>query len=81
MDLAGTSDLEQALRRVGELLDAEGERYAIVILDGAALNLLGIVARPTTDVDILAFATPATPVPTGVREPPEPLPERLVRAA
>jgi hypothetical protein len=81
MDLTEVSDLEQALHRVGELLDAEGEEYAIVILGGAALNLLGVVERPTTDVDILAFARPATPAPTGVREPPDPLPEPLVRAA
>ncbi|MGQ0648143.1 MAG: hypothetical protein ACT4P7_11265 [Gemmatimonadaceae bacterium] len=80
MDL-DPSDLEQALRRVGELLDAVDEHYAIVILGGAALNLLGIVPRPTTDVDILAFARPATPVPIGMREPPDPLPTGLVRAA
>lgn len=71
MDLKGDSDIENALRRVGELLDADGHAYAIVILGGAALNLLGIVQRPTTDVDILAFANPETPQPTALREPPE----------
>ncbi len=54
-DLAGSTDIEAALQRVGELLDAAGERHAIVIVGGAALNLLGIVGRTTRDVDILAF--------------------------
>ena len=57
MDLTGSGDVEQALRLVGELLAAEGHEYAVIILGGAALNLLGIVERTTADVDILAFAT------------------------
>jgi hypothetical protein len=81
MDLQSDSDVETALQRVGELLDADGHAYAIVILGGAALNLLGIVQRPTTDVDILAFANPKTPQPTALRRPPEPMPEALLRAA
>lgn len=56
MDLHGSGPIEQALRRVGQLLDSDGHGYAIVILGGAALNLLGIIDRPTSDVDILAFA-------------------------
>ena len=59
MDLASKSAVVEALRRVGELLEAEGYSYAIAILGGAALNVLGIVERPTTDVDILAFAEPS----------------------
>jgi hypothetical protein len=69
---------------VGELLAAEGYAYAVTILGGAALNLLGIVARTTADVDILAFATPGAgtaPDPATLREPPEPMPEPLARAA
>lgn len=56
--LKGSSDVERALRLVGELLEAGGHAYHIVVIGGSALNLLGVVARATTDVDILAFAAP-----------------------
>ena len=77
--LTGSANIEQALQRVGELLRAAGERHAVVVVGGAALNLLGIVSRVTTDVDILAFARPR-----GGRwrlePPPTPLPASLARA-
>lgn len=41
-ELPSGSDIEAALTRVGELLDADGAAFAIVILGGAALNLLGV---------------------------------------
>jgi hypothetical protein len=85
MELTGAGDVSEALTLVGELLAAEGHDYAVTILGGAALNLLGIVERTTTDVDILAFATPwagdHAPVHAPLHEPPEPLPEPLARAA
>ncbi|MGI9141279.1 MAG: hypothetical protein ACR2GJ_09235 [Gemmatimonadaceae bacterium] len=68
------------MARVGELLAVEGASYAIVVLGGAALNLLGIIERPTTDVDILAFAHPEF-APREISEPPEPMPEPLRLAA
>jgi hypothetical protein len=60
MELDSASRIEIALIRVGDQLAFAGERFAIVIVGGAALNLLGIVERATSDVDILAFATDAT---------------------
>jgi hypothetical protein len=81
MPLAGESDIENALQKLGELLALRAETYAIVVLGGAALNLLGIVDRVTTDVDILAFAEQAGGQPGKLVEPPDPLPEPLVRAA
>ncbi len=75
------ADIEQALRRVGELLAARGASYAIVIVGGAALNLLGIVARSTRDVDVLAFATRSrTRRAWRLDAPPDPLPEPLAAA-
>ncbi|MEO6332487.1 MAG: hypothetical protein ABIP09_08065 [Gemmatimonadaceae bacterium] len=65
---------------MGQLLAYESQSYAIVVLGGAALNLLGIVERPTSDVDILAFARPEQGRPHQLREPPEPMPEPLRRA-
>ncbi|HET9708612.1 MAG TPA: DUF6036 family nucleotidyltransferase [Gemmatimonadales bacterium] len=55
--LQGSSDIRRALERVGELLDAAGEMYAIIIVGGAAMNLRNVVSRATTDVDVIAFAT------------------------
>lgn len=48
--------IEQALTAVGELLAAEGEQAAVVITGGATLSLLGVVARTTSDVDVIARA-------------------------
>ena len=78
--LSGAADIELALRRVGELLEAANEPHALVIVGGAALGLLGVVSRETRDVDILAFARARgrgawTPVP-----PPQPLPDAFAGA-
>lgn len=79
-DLADSADIEQALQRVGELLAAARERYAIVIIGGAALNLLGVVSRATRDVDILAFARRRGDRDWRLEAPPDPIPERLAAA-
>jgi hypothetical protein len=80
-ELTNRSDIETALMHVSELLAADGEAFAIVILGGAALNLLGVVDRTTTDVDILAVARPRDPaVHREIAAPPNPLPESLLRA-
>lgn len=84
MDLSDHKAIEEALRLVGELLDAEGEEFAIVILGGAALNLLGIISRTTTDVDIVAFSGQVNESERQahtIREPPDPMPGTLVRVA
>jgi hypothetical protein len=72
------SNLRTALQRVGELLAAEGQAYAITLVGGAALALGGWVTRTTEDADILTFAERE-----GDRlvETPDPLPAPLVRAA
>lgn len=44
-------DIRAALIAVGELLAAEGEEFSIVIIGGAAMNLLDLTSRPTRDVD------------------------------
>ncbi len=80
-DLTDRSEIETALTHVSELLAAEGDAFAIVILGGAALNLLGVVDRTTTDVDILALARlDDAAVERDIEEPPNPLPESLRRA-
>src|SRR5687767_12490362 len=62
--------IRTALSLLGEHLAAEGASYSIVVVGGAALNLLGVVNRTTRDVDVLAMQSGlGTIVP-----PPSPLP-------
>lgn len=78
--------LEHALAALGELLAANGEDARLVAVGGAALRLLGLVDRTTTDVDVIARVRsgpttgPDGPGPSAVFHP-EPLPEAVVRAA
>jgi hypothetical protein len=73
--LSGRAAVEAALNAVGERLAYASEPCTIVVLGGAAVNLLGIVDRPTIDVDVLARADEA-----GAIHPPDPLPDALQRA-
>jgi hypothetical protein len=73
-------DIEKALDALGELLTAEGTEFGIVVLGGAALNLLGIVERTTRDVDVLAITSSTLDAGLPLLTPPEPLPEPLKRA-
>ena len=47
--LNGPDDITRALTAVGELLAADGESYAIVVLGGAALNQVVIHVREKRD--------------------------------
>jgi Nucleotidyltransferase of unknown function (DUF6036) len=73
-----TRELDQALAACGELLAAEGEEIAIVVVGGATLNLLGLVRRSTSDVDVIARADLHDGELTLV--PAEPFPDALARA-
>ncbi|MFN8572024.1 MAG: DUF6036 family nucleotidyltransferase [Gemmatimonadaceae bacterium] len=55
MDLSREA-IADALTRVGERLHAEGQAVALVIAGGAALSLLGIIERATSDVDVIAWS-------------------------
>jgi hypothetical protein len=72
MDGIGKSQLEAALGALGELLEARGARYEVVLVGGGNLILRGLVSRPTTkDLDILGRWTPDGVAP--MRPMPEPL--------
>lgn len=72
MTSIGRTQLETALRALGELLDARGFHYEVVLIGGGNLILRGLVSRPTTkDLDLLGEWTPG-----GIR-PMRPLPEPL----
>ena len=69
--------LDRAVEATGALLGRRGHTFAIVVVGGTALNLLGVVSRTTNDVDVIALATPhSVGPPTDVR-PPDPLPPEL----
>lgn len=79
--MPGPELIDEALRLVGELLQAQGERFRVVVIGGAAANLLGIVSRTTTDVDILAFASRDRSGRIRLEPPEEPLPRPMREAA
>lgn len=47
-------DLISALEALGLLLEAQGEVHEIVLIGGGALLLVGLIDRPTRDLDIVA---------------------------
>lgn len=51
--------LHEALAALGDLLEARGLEYSLVVVGGAGLLLRGVVARPTRDVDVLGLRTPS----------------------
>lgn len=46
---------DQILNALGEQLAARGESYTLAVVGGSALLALGLISRPTRDVDILAI--------------------------
>lgn len=48
------ADLEEALSTLGQLLQDRGEAYDVVVIGGGALLLLGLIVRPTKDLDAVA---------------------------
>ena len=76
----GQSQLDSALRALGELLAARGLHYEVVVIGGGNLILQGLVTRPTTrDLDLLGSRT-ASGV-ERMRPMPEPLRTAVVDVA
>lgn len=73
MRSVGRTQLETALRALGELLEARGMHYEVVLIGGGNLILRGLVTRPTTkDLDLLGEWTadgikPMRPMPEALR--------------
>ena len=68
------ADLDEALATLGQLLQDRDERHDLVIIGGGALLLLGLIERPTKDLDAVAR------VEEGRWLRAEPFPNGLVRA-
>lgn len=69
------AELERALAVLGETLDARGLRFELVAVGGSSLLLLGLIHRPTKDLDIVAL------VDDGHLSPAVQLPDKLLEAA
>jgi len=54
MDIDGRT-LDEALTTLGEVLASRGLAYEVVAIGGSGLPLLGLMARPTRDLDPLAL--------------------------
>ena len=67
--------VERALEILGSLLEKRGLEYEIVVIGGSALLLLGIISRPTKDLDVLALVSHGEYVTA------QPLPGELQQAA
>ncbi|MFQ6046617.1 MAG: DUF6036 family nucleotidyltransferase [Gemmatimonadales bacterium] len=79
MTLRNAAETVTALQLVGEILEAQRAQLSLVVIGGAALNLLGVVDRATRDVDVLAFSVSGEGR-TRLVPPPEPLPTPLTEA-
>lgn len=54
-DIASKDAASRLLSALGEQLNAEGQRYELVVIGGSGLLALGLIERSTRDVDLLAL--------------------------
>ena len=55
--MLGRDRLDEALATLGALLEERGQRIGVLVIGGSSLLLLGVIERPTADVDIIGFPT------------------------
>ncbi len=72
--MLGPETLEQALTGLGALLASRSQRFELVAVGGSSLMLLGLLRRPTGDLDVIAL------VESGHYSKARPLPEELKEA-
>lgn len=56
-------DFHAPLDALGQLLAERGLRYEFLAIGGGALQLLGLITRPTRDIDVIALIVDAELVP------------------
>src|SRR3954468_12490369 len=50
-----SGNFETPLSTLGQILEDRGETFEVLAVGGGALQLLGVITRPTRDVDIVAL--------------------------
>lgn len=70
-----TADVEQALALLGDLLADRGQAFEVHAIGGGSLLLLGLIDRPTEDLDLVAIDR------DGEMLSAEPVPPALAQAA
>ena len=50
--------LEEALETLGELLEERDQNVGLLVVGGGSLLLLGLIERPTADLDVVGFPGP-----------------------
>lgn len=65
---------DQLLSALGEQLAARGARIELVVIGGSGLLALGLISRPTADIDIVALLS------GGLLTKPRPLPATVIEA-
>jgi hypothetical protein len=74
----GKQQIQEALSRTGRRLAlADAGEFALLVCGGSALNLAGLIQRPTRDVDVLGLVKGPEPATVAAQQ----LPEDVTRAA
>lgn len=47
--------LDEALTTLGALLEERGEHISVLVIGGGSLLLLGVIERPTADIDVVGY--------------------------
>jgi hypothetical protein len=55
-EISGADQAERLLEALAEQLEARGSSYHLIVVGGSALLALGLVDRPTKDVDVVAVS-------------------------
>ena len=67
----GETSFERPLAALGQLLAERGLHFELLVVGGGALQLLGLITRPTRDIDVVAVIESGQPA--AVAAVPEPL--------
>jgi hypothetical protein len=69
----GPANLDEALETLGATLESRGITIGVLVAGGSSLLLLGLIDRPTADLDVVGIVdhsvyTKADPLPQGLAE-------------
>lgn len=74
LDITNPDQVTQLLSALAEQLASAGRHYELVVVGGSAMIALGVISRPTKDVDVVAFLDAGAPIKA------DPFPQELIAA-